>query len=104
MGRMSSNMEKPGEANLGNVGGIINNPRRIAKQRNISNVPRISAWNPLSKGTLGPYKRKGMGKISENLASLWEIAKNDPPVYLKIERAFLPTNQDTNGLLFKSHL
>ena len=45
-----------------------------------------------------------MGEVSENLVGLWEIVKNDSPVYQEIERAFLTANQDAMGLLFKSHL
>ena len=73
-------------------------------QYNISNAPRISAGAPLSKMSLASYKRNDMGKASENLSPLWEIVKNDPPVYRDIERAFLPTNHDAKGLLFESHL
>ena len=48
-----------------------------------------------------------MAKISENIVSLWEIAKNDSPVYRKErerEFVFLATNKDSKGLLFGSHL
>ena len=50
MGRMSSNMEKPGKTNLGNVGGIINNPMGEVKQHNVPNALRIRAGKPPLKG------------------------------------------------------
>ena len=57
-----------------------------AKQYNVAKVLRISPCNPLSKGPVASYKRKDMGGIADDLVALWEIVKNDSPVYQKIER------------------
>ena len=92
MGRMSSNMEKQG----GGGGQIseISAESLITQGEKPNNETyqtstRISAGDPLSKGPLASYKRKYMGKISGNIASLWEIVKNDSPVYQK-ERERVP--------------
>ena len=57
--------------------------KKKAKQYNVSKVLRISPGNPLHKGSRASYKRKDMGGIADGLVALWEIAKNDSPVYQK---------------------
>ena len=69
-----------------------------------SNAPRFTAWAPLSGKSLSSFRQQGLGKVSENLVSLWELMKNDPPAYQKVERVFVSTNQDSEGLLLKIHL
>ena len=63
VGRMSPNMEKPGGEYLGNVGGLINNTRRKSQTTHHIKRPRISAGEPLHKGSLTSYKRKDMAKF-----------------------------------------
>ena len=68
MGRISSNVAKPGEISEMSAESLITQEEK-AKQRNISNAPIISAGGHLSKGSLASYKRKDMGGISESLVS-----------------------------------
>ena len=83
---MAPNAGKTGKTHLRNACELITHARRKTKQYNVEKVLRITPCNPLSKGPLSSYRRKDMGKIADDLASLWGIVKNDPPGYQKIER------------------
>ena len=71
---------------------------------NIANAPRFAAGNPLSGKSLEPIRQEGLDKISENLASMWELMKHDSPAYQKVDRVFVSANQDAGDLLLKSRL
>ena len=69
------------------------------KSSNIAKAPRFAAGDPLSKKSLASIRKEGLGKISENLVSMRELMKRDSPVYQKVERVFVATNQECEGLI-----
>ena len=101
---MSSNLEKHGEQiSEMSTQSLLTQEDKV-KSSNIPNAPIFAAWNHLSGKSLAAFKIQVLGKVSENLVTLWETMKNHPPAYQKVERVFMTTNQDSDGILFKSRL
>ena len=100
--RNASWLESP---NWGNPGNHISEmpAQSLIKQeektnrRNIESALRFRAGKPLFKGSLSSFKRKDMDKVSANLVSLWELVKNDSPIYTDMVGNFLSSNTDTSG-------
>ena len=56
------------------------------RRYNDLNAIRGRPGKPLDEGPLVSYRQKALERAADELLSMWGKVKNDPSVYLKIER------------------
>ena len=59
----------------------------MAKHYNTLNPIGARPGKPLDKGKLASYRQKDSGEIAGDLVSIWQLVKNDSPIYHNIYRA-----------------